>query len=379
MSVSFFSRARILFLFFIAAVFCAEHLYSAPIEKGFDLAPPASASPEEKRATFREARLRVLAAAGKYEHTPYRYGGLDKRGLDCSGLVYLSFHDALGVSVPRNTWSLYSWVEKIKIEDAIPGDLVFFNTSGNGTVSHVGIFIGNGRFIHSASEGPATGVIYSSLDEQYWSRTYAGSGRVLPEADIRGTDAGSATAKNTTKSNTKKSNKGSNEGNLLFGVAAAPTWDFGYENDTILRGVAGQFRVGAEVKPFGISMIPGMELRLEWDRTLGVFRLPLTLSWGLSDKVRFFAGPTLSFGSPALTVSGEDRHYTGGTSWLGAAGITVAPLTLKVAKSYFSLYGELAWQSYFGDDNNDKNFSADLAASFRFSTGLRYTWRPLQN
>jgi hypothetical protein len=121
-------------------------------------------------------------------------------------------------------------------------------------------------------------------------------------------------------------------------------------------------------------MIFGVELRPEWDRALGVFRIPLTFSWGPNDKLRFFAGPVLSFGSAALNLSGTQRRYIGGTSWLGAAGITFAPFSLKIGGSNFAPYGELAWQSYFSD-NTDKNFGADFAAGFRFSTGLRCIWK----
>jgi probable lipoprotein NlpC len=351
--------------FLAALVFCSGFLYAAPTGKSAVITPPASISPDE-------ARSLVLDAAAQYEHTPYRYGGLDGRGLDCSGLVYVSFQDALGVAVPRNAGGLYSWAEKISIEDAKPGDLVFFKTTGNGNVSHVGIFVGGRRFIHSASEGLVTGVIYSSLDERYWSRTYAGAGRVLPKADINSSAGGQKTAKEKTSSKEKTSEKKQKdgEGNLLIGFAAAPSWNFLGDGNAI-RGVAGQFRLGLAVGPFGIL---GLELRPEWDRALGVFRVPLTFSWGMSDKLRFFAGPVLSFGNAELNLSGTQRQYTGGTSWLGAAGVTIAPFSFKIAGTNFAPYGELAWQSYFSD-NADKNAGADFNAGFRFSTGLRCTWR----
>jgi hypothetical protein len=156
----------------------------------------------------------------------------------------------------------------------------------------------------------------------------------------------------------------------LIGFAAAPTWNFTGGGNAI-RGVAGPFRLGVSVEPFGIL---GVELRPEWDRVLGVFRIPLTLSWGVSDKLRFFAGPVLSFGSAELNLSGTHRQYSGGTSWLGAAGVTIAPFSFKISGSNFAPYGELAWQSYFSD-NADKNIGADFNAGFRFSTGLRCTWR----
>jgi probable lipoprotein NlpC len=360
-----FFQTRKFSAFLAALVFCAGLLHAAPADKGFALAPPAPISAGE-------ARVLVLDAAAQYEHTPYRYGGLDRRGLDCSGLVYVSFQDALGVAVPRNTGGLYSWSEKISIEDANPGDLVFFKTTGNGNISHVGIFVGGRRFIHSASEGLVTGVIYSSLDERYWSRTYAGAGRVLPKGDIKSGVGGQKTAKEKNSSKEKSSEKKQKdgEGNLLIGFAAAPTWNF-TGNGSVLRGVASQFRLGVSVEPFGIL---GAEIRPEWDGVLGVFRIPLTFSWGPNDKIRFFAGPVLSFGSAELNLFGTPRRYTGGTSWLGAAGITVAPFSFKIGESSFAPYGELAWQSYFSD-NTDKNFGADFAAGFRFSTGLRCTWR----
>jgi len=343
---------------------CAAHLSANAIT------PPASISAEE-------ARLRVISAAQKYEHTPYRYGGLDKRGLDCSGLVYVSFQDALGVSVPRNTWGLYSMAEKITINEARPGDLVFFNTTGKGNVSHVGILVGGGRFIHSASDGPSTGVIYSSLDERYWARTFAGTGRVLPDADMGGqTGAKNNDTDTTDKKRTReKRERSTNTGNnWLLGFAAAPTWNTYFVDGNVVRGAAGQLRVGAVAQPLGQTMLFGMELRPEWDGALGVFRVPLTFSWGFNDRFRIFAGPVLSFGDAALNVSGESRSYTGGTSWLGAAGITVSPFSFKVAQVRLAPYGELAWQSYFYD-GSDINIGADLAAGFRFSTGVSCTWR----
>jgi len=350
----------------MALVFCTVSLPAAPLNNGFALAPAAKASPAEKTAAFQEARQQVLAAAGRYEHTPYRYGGLDQRGLDCSGLVYVSYRDALGVSVPRNTWSLYSWVEKVQIEDALPGDLLFFMTTGNGSISHVGIFAGDGRFIHAASEGPVTGVMYSNLDERYWSRTFAGAGRALPEVKPGGSinNKNPATAQNN------------QETGILMGFAAAPTWNT-YStsaDNNLLRGVVSQFRLAAAVEPFGQPMIFGLELRPEWDRVLGIYRLPITFSWGMNDKLRFFVGPALSFGNAALDVAGETRQYIGGTSWFGAAGITAAPFAVKVAGNDLSPYAELAWQSYVSN-NARFNFGADLAAGFRFSTGIRYTWK----
>ncbi|MDR0324378.1 MAG: C40 family peptidase, partial [Treponema sp.] len=129
-----------------------------------------------------DARNRVINAAIKYENTPYLYGGRSPEGLDCSGFIILSFRDAIGITLPRSASSLYSWTERIPLDKAQPGDLLFFKTTGTEDITHVALFLGNRQIIHSASSGPETGVIYSSLDERYWARTYAGAGRAFPEA-----------------------------------------------------------------------------------------------------------------------------------------------------------------------------------------------------
>ena len=127
------------------------------------------------------ARLRVIEVSKKYLGTPYRYNGISALGIDCSGLIYLSFNEALGVSLPRSSSGLYTWTVRTTIERAQPGDLLFFRTGASISITHVGLYLGNRLFIHTASSGSNTGVIYSSLDESYWARAYAGAGRAFPE------------------------------------------------------------------------------------------------------------------------------------------------------------------------------------------------------
>ncbi|WP_223292620.1 C40 family peptidase [Breznakiella homolactica] len=288
----------------------------------------------------------MTQAAEKYKGVPYRYGGHSADGLDCSGLVYLVFRDVLDVTVPRTVKNLYTWTEPIRDEKLQPGDLVFFNTTGS--VSHVGIYLGEGRFIHSASEGPKTGVIYSSLHEDYWQRTYIGAGRALTSADYLG---------------------------LFLGIAAAPSWNtYNSSFADPLRGSAFQIRAAYDIPIAKRYLRVGLELRPEWDGSLGVFRMPVTLSAGLSDTFRFFIGPAFTIGDPVLESGGESRSYKGGNSWLGAIGVTWAPLTIRAADGKLSLFAEFAWQSYFPESGQEDNWSADFAAGFRVSTGLRYTW-----
>jgi probable lipoprotein NlpC len=374
---------------------------AAPLQGAYAQAARDSASPEQKVRAAREARLRVINAAGAYRGTPYQYAGLDRKGLDCSGLVYVSFRDALGVSVPRTTTGLYAWVEKVTADQIQPGDLLFFKTDNSGKMSHVGIYAGGGRFIHAASAGPVTGVIYSALDETYWRRTYAGAGRALPEgsgffeaasdagllppAGGSGGSGGNAPAGQVRPQpgNAPASGSGSAAGNeapetgghLLLGFAAAPSWNGFYADGNIIRGLAAHFALGAETRSLGRPMVLGLELRPEWDHALGVFRMPVTLSWGLDNKFRIFIGPAFTLGNPVLKTSAGDRQYTGGTAWIGAAGITGAPFSMNVSGGDLAVYGEFAWQSYFSEAGAERNWNADFAAGCRFSTGLRYTWR----
>lgn len=128
-------------------------------------------------------RLDFINAAYKYLKTPYKYAGTTKAGMDCSGFVYRAALDALEISVPRSTKGLADFAKRISDKEVQPGDLLFFYTVGN-KVSHVGIYIGNREFIHSASQGKHTGVIISSLDEKYWKDTYRFAGRILDPEDI---------------------------------------------------------------------------------------------------------------------------------------------------------------------------------------------------
>ncbi|RUL54165.1 MULTISPECIES: C40 family peptidase [Lysinibacillus] len=112
--------------------------------------------------------------AKQYLGVPYRYGGTSTSGFDCSGFV-LTVYKGLGVNLPRTSSSMYNVGDKVAKEDLQPGDLVFFNTSGRG-ISHVGIYYGNGKFIHSQT---GQGVSITDInDKWYWGDRYVGAKRV---------------------------------------------------------------------------------------------------------------------------------------------------------------------------------------------------------
>ncbi|MGE6792780.1 C40 family peptidase [Pseudomonas guineae] len=119
--------------------------------------------------------IRALGLVG----TPYRYGGnTPEGGFDCSGLIGFVYRDAAGIKLPRSTRELISMRAPGIGRDALQsGDLVFFATNGGSQVSHAGIYVGNGRFVHAPSSGGT--VRLDSLSNTYWQRTYLNAKRVF--------------------------------------------------------------------------------------------------------------------------------------------------------------------------------------------------------
>ena len=117
---------------------------------------------------------RIINLAMDYIGVPYVFGGTSPYGFDCSGYVQYVFAKA-GVSLPRTADVQYEVGTPISTTELIPGDLVFFSTYTYGA-SHVGIYVGDGNFIHASS---SQGVTISSLSSAYYSSHYIGSRRIL--------------------------------------------------------------------------------------------------------------------------------------------------------------------------------------------------------
>jgi cell wall-associated NlpC family hydrolase len=121
----------------------------------------------------REIGLFALSLVG----IDYLYGGESpERGLDCSGLIRYVFQHVTGVTLPRTAQELSRIGKDIRAADLEPGDLVFFNTR-RFAFSHVGIYLGNDRFIHAPSRGGEVGV--ASLGSAYWQKRYNGARRLV--------------------------------------------------------------------------------------------------------------------------------------------------------------------------------------------------------
>lgn len=135
-------------------------------------AQPVAATDADKSGNGVQTLLkRALALLG----TPYRWGGTATNGFDCSGLVGYVFKTALGIELPRVSRDMANTGQRIERSALTAGDIVFFKVHGK-RVDHVGIYVGNGQFLHAPSTGKD--VMVSRLDQGYWSGKFMEARRV---------------------------------------------------------------------------------------------------------------------------------------------------------------------------------------------------------
>ncbi len=161
-----------------------NNLTSDALQVGQELIIPLEAVPavavqdipvNPSRAGMPISGDRIIQAAAGYLGAPYRYGGSSPSGFDCSGFTSYVFN-IFNIKLNRTAASQYSHGVAVAKEDLQIGDLVFF--AGGGSIDHVGIYSGEGKFIHSSSPRSG-GVIYSALSESYYAKSYVGARRVI--------------------------------------------------------------------------------------------------------------------------------------------------------------------------------------------------------
>ncbi|KQN51648.1 endopeptidase [Serratia sp. Leaf50] len=151
------NRSKILYIFLALMAFilsgCSSH------------APP----PSGRMANSAVVVAQLNDQLSQWHGTPYRYGGLSRGGIDCSGFVFRTFRDRFGVILPRSTAAQTEVGTKISRKELLPGDLVFFKTGAGENGLHVGIYDSGNEFIHAST---SRGVVRSSLDNVYWRKVY---------------------------------------------------------------------------------------------------------------------------------------------------------------------------------------------------------------
>jgi cell wall-associated NlpC family hydrolase len=134
---------------------------SAPVK-------PANDSPHDA------IEYKLRQAAKQWRHTPHRLGGLDRRGIDCSGLVKVLYDDLFQIELPRTSRLQARKGRAVSSGKWAAGDLLFFKPENKG--SHVGIYLANREFLHATKR---RGVTVSNLSESYWHKSYWKARRIL--------------------------------------------------------------------------------------------------------------------------------------------------------------------------------------------------------
>lgn len=160
-------RSLICVLAFMILVSCSAYpVYRPPGQRAKRKPIPAA-----MKSKINEKKMNYIVDS--YLGTPFRNKGTSRHGIDCSGLVVEVYRRYAGVNLPHSTKKLY---KLSKVKNLLYGDLVFFAFDSN-EVSHVGIYIGGGKFVHTSE---SQGVIISSLDEDHYAKSYVGARRVIP-------------------------------------------------------------------------------------------------------------------------------------------------------------------------------------------------------
>lgn len=348
-------------VFILVAAALATAFFSMPLGAEPGNLPLPTLSPSKTRSS-------ILRSAEKLLGTPYRFGGETLKGLDCSGFVFLVFEEATGHLIPRTVAEQGNWVMLIPKRELKPGDLVFFDldsrplgaksgASGSlppseiAAADHVGIYSGDGYFLHAASAGPKTGVIRNSLSEPAWSRRFLFAGRVVSASALSGFA-------------------------LDWGVSASfdaePAASLAALPEKTFRGAG--LRLAATL-PLGSNFSVGLEGRAEWDRLLNIARFPLELLLGQNTGFAIFAGPALTLGSPrilAAETGSTDRAYEAASGWIASAGIRWSPLLIRSGASGAGLFAELRFDHYLPAPDQPADLTSDRKAALSFALGLRF-------
>ena len=371
---NFFSQAHVLLLSLLLLAFCTTEVFSQSIT-----------AERDKFVTYSK----------KFIGTRYQSGATGPDAFDCSGFVYAMSRESVGVQLPRTSQAMYTFAILVPEADREIGDLVFFRTTSSNNISHVGILIGENTFIHCASDGPKTGVITSSLSENYWKQHYVGTGRVLEptkkkqiNVNPRPNDSTVATSKTeepavTTSTTTREakpvssSNKTSYSSNktssafnsnsdFIADFSLCMDWSVLTAKDFILnfRGISTQ----ANIRYTPWSLEPGLGFIFRYDNRMGIVQLPILLSLTFSDYVRAYAGPVVTFGTAEVPGSSEEAK---GSVFPGIIGVSFTTSGWQAGPVKIALMQDVQYTVFNSSDGSALSPRKSIASSLLLSSGIR--------
>ena len=335
---------------------------------------------EEQSSEAAQTRTTFVEYGKKYIGRPYVSGATGPNSFDCSGFVYAVSRESIGYQLPRTVKAIYGFCKIIDDSERQPGDLVFFKTTSSETVSHVGIYIGNGQFLNCASDGPNTGVILSSLKENYWKSRYYKTGRFLTaSSQLKENDSSSQST------STQKTSAGTATGSTSSATASAGTnsfwnkiildgtfyvdWNFLTPENFRLtfRGLTTEIHAMYE----GKKLHPGFGSIVRWDSGTGIVQLPLIFTLTMSDYVRIFAGPVISIGTPYLP--GDKDEKIEASVFPGILGICFNTPSFKAGKADISFAQDIHYTVFNKTDGSALSVLNSIASGLVFSSGVRVT------
>ncbi|MBR6342154.1 MAG: C40 family peptidase [Treponema sp.] len=314
---------------------------------------------------------------------PYEYGSVGPDTFDCSGLIYFSAQKAIQVQLPRTAKAIYNYARIIPDEKREIGDLLFFKTTGSSTISHIGVYIGNSQFISAISDGVNTGVIVSSLNQDYWKGRYVSTGQFLPSGkeDYKKDSALAETQmeepfefQTDDDSYVVKAASGALadpltfEDKLLFDTSIFFDWSLLSPRQFVFRyrGID----AGIHASYAGWSLNPGLGVYLRFNTGLDTFQIPLVLSLSMNDFIRVYAGPVFTCNDVKLIDSDKEIK---GSVFPGVIGISLATPRWKLGKVALQAVQDINYTVYNNPDGSALPFMESVAAGLVMYTGIRVT------
>ncbi len=318
------------------------------------------------------AREKFIAEAKKYVGCPYVLGAVGPDSFDCSGLIYYVARESVGIQLPRTAKAIYSYCRIVPDKSREVGDLVFFKTNSSGNISHVGIYIGNGQFISAISDGENTGVIISSLNQTYWKGKYVATGQFLKsgtgsEEKVEEAIAQDAKEKEKHPRQVHASRSGNDiTRNIIFDASTNVGWSLISPNSFMFRFRAVDIQINARYKKWFLE--PGFAIGARINFSQDVFQIPLLFTATMSEYVRLYAGPVISFTNAHLVTTDEEISAS---VFPGTIGVVFSTPSFSIKDAKVQFVQDISYSVFNHTDNAALNFLDSVSAGLVMFTGVR--------